>query len=143
MEPSQGTGSGTDTRTRDLGIGLAASVVQMLMMIPGYNDDKDGFQTGAYAVVFLISLVVAVVVFMFVVPKGSAMTALVLGILAVLTVLAFWLGITLPIAAGAVVLGTRERAAGRRVGLATAGAVLGAVAAVLTVLIIVGDAMSN
>jgi hypothetical protein len=126
---------------RYLGVGVAASVVHMLLMIPGYSDTGD-LQVGAYTVVFVISVAVAVVLFALVVPRGGAVTAVVLGVVAVVTVLVFWLGVTLPIAAAAVLLGIRERAAGRRVTLATVGAGLGVVGALLTVAIIIGDATS-
>ena len=103
---------------------MVASVVQMLLIVPGYSDTGD-LQIGSYAVAFAISLVVAVLLFMLVVPRAGAVTAIVLGVVAIVTVVAFWLGITLPIAAAAVLVGVRERTAGRQVGMATGGAVLG------------------
>ncbi|MEO5709965.1 MAG: hypothetical protein ABIQ59_09085 [Nocardioidaceae bacterium] len=119
---------------------MAASVAQMLLMIPGYSDTGD-LQVAEYAVVFAISLAVAIALFSLVVPRGGAVTATVLGGIAIVTVVAFWLGVTLPIAAAAVLVGVRERTAGKRVGMATAGAVLGVISAVLTVAIIISDAI--
>lgn len=132
------TTDGTSSRTRYVLIGLAASVVHMLLMIPGYNDNGN-WQGRDYLVVFAISVVVAALLFTLVVPEANAVVALVLGILAVLTGVVFWLGITLPIAAAAVLVGWRERPSEERFGKATIGAALGAIGAVLVVVIILGD----
>ena len=139
MTTSSSARMGNSSRARYLGVGLAASVAHMLLMIPGYSENG-GLQVGAYAVAFATSLVATVLVFMLVVPRAGASTALILGVVAIVTFPAFWLGITLPIAAAAVLVGVRECAAGQRTGIATSGAVLGVVGAVLTIAIIIGDA---
>lgn len=130
------------SRTRYLLIGAAASVAQMLMMIPGYNED-DEFQATEWLVVLLISLVVAGLLFTFVVPRGNAMSALVLGIVALVSVLVFWAGITLPLAAAGALTAWRARSAGDRPGLATVALALSVVAAIALVAIIIGDAASS
>lgn len=133
---------GRGSRSRDLGTAVAASVLHMLLMTPGYFED-DAFLVGEYLLVLAVSLTVAVLVFLFAVPDGGAVTAVVLGVAAVLTVVVFWAGLSLPLAAAAVVVGRRERTRGTRAGLATAGAALGALAAVLLVAAIVSDAMAS
>jgi hypothetical protein len=142
MTTASGFGAQAAPRTRYLRVGLAASVAHLLLMIPGYTDDGR-LQATAYAIVVAISLAVTMLIFLLVVPKAGAVTAVVLGVLAVLTVLAFWLAVTLPLAAAAVVVAVGERAHGRHVGMATAGAALGVIGALLTVAIIISDAVST
>lgn len=130
------------SRTRYLLIAAVAAIVQMLMMIPGYSEDGE-FQFGEWLIALLISLVVAAALFTFVVPNGGAVSALVLAIVALASVLVFWAGLTLPIAAAAAVISWRSRAAGERTGMATAALAVSIVAAVALVAIIIGDAVAN
>jgi hypothetical protein len=130
------------SRARLLVIAAAASIAQMLMMIPGYSEDGE-FQTSDWLVVLLISLVFAGLLFTFVVPRGGAVTALVLGILAVASVVVFWAGLTLPLAAAGAVTAWRLRAAGNRGAIVTAALALSVVAAVALVAVIIGDASSS
>jgi hypothetical protein len=129
------------SRLRYLPVAVGASILHMLMMIPGYTED--GFEAGAWFSVLLFSLAVGVLVFAFVVPGAGAISGLVLGVLALLTVLVFWAGLTLPLAAAAALAGWRARQRGERVGMATAAVVLAAVAAVALVAIIIADAAAN
>jgi hypothetical protein len=129
-------------RTTFLGIAVAATAVQMAMMIPGYSEDGD-FQARDFAIVFAVSLVVGALVFLFVVPGGGATTALVLGIVAVASIVVFWAGITLPLAAAGAVTGWRARQAGTRAQLATIAVALSVLAAVALVAVIIGDAVAN
>jgi hypothetical protein len=130
------------TRGKYLGIAVAASVAHMAMMIPGYNENGD-FDTTGYLSVFLVSLVVSGLVFTFIVPRGGAVAALVLSLVALASVLIFWAGLTLPFAAAGAVAAWRARQAGDRAGMATAALALSVVAAVALVAIIIGDAVSN
>jgi hypothetical protein len=114
----------------------------MLMMIPGYNEDGE-FMTGEFLVVLAISFVVGALVFLFVVPGGGAMTAVVLAVVALLSILVFWAGLTLPLAAAGGLTAWRARQGGDRPGLATAALVLASVAAVALVAVIIGDAVAN
>ena len=129
-------------RTMFLGIAVAATVVHMAMMIPGYSEDGD-FQARDFAIVFAVSLLVAVLVFLLVVPGGGATTALVLGIVAVASIVVFWAGITLPLAAAGAVTGWRARQTGTRAQLATIAVALSVLAAVALVAVIIGDAVAN
>ena len=130
------------TRSRSLGIAVVASVAHMLLMIPGYNEDGE-FQTGEFAVIFVISLAVAVALFMFVVPGAGAVTALVLAVVGLISVVVFWAGVTLPLAAAAAMSGWNARAVGVRTGLATMAIVLAVLTAIALVVIIIGDATAN
>ena len=86
---------------------------------------------------------VAALVFVFVVPGGGAVTGVVLGAIALVSVLIFWAGVTLPLAVAAGFVGWRARQGGERPGLANAALVLAVVAAVALVAIIIGDAVAN
>ena len=131
-----------ESRVRDLGLAVAASIVQMAMMIPGYNEDGS-FQTAEWFIMLAVSLAVGLLVFYFVVPRGSTVAGLVLGVLALLSVLVFWAGVTLPLAAAAAVVGWRARQAGEDRTRATVVLALGALSAVAVVAIIIGDAVAN
>ncbi len=130
------------SRTRYLLIAAVAAIAQMLMMIPGYSEDGE-LQVGEWLIVLLISLVVSAALFTFVVPQGGAVSALVLAIVALASVLVFWAGITLPFAAAAAVISWRSRAAGERTGMATAALAVSIVAAIGLVAIIISDAASS
>lgn len=130
------------SRTRYLLIGAAASVAHLLMMIPGYTEDGK-FQSAEWLVSLLISLVVAGLLFTFVVPGGGAVTALVLGIVALASVLVFWAGITLPLAAAGALTAWRARATGDSSNKATAALAVSVLAAVALIAIIIGDAVSS
>ncbi len=112
------------------------------MMIPGYHDNG-AFQTTEWVSMLLVSLVPGAALFWFVVPGGGAVTAVVLGTVAVVSLLVFWAGLTLPIAAAGAVVGWRGRESAEQRGLATSGLALSALAAVALVAIIVGDGLSN
>jgi hypothetical protein len=130
------------SRLRYLSVAVAASVIHLLMMIPGYSEGGK-FDAGAWFAVLAVSLVVGLLVFAFLVPRAGAVTSLVIGVVALLSVLVFWAGLTLPIAAAAAVAGWRERQRGERRAIATAAVVLAAVSAVALIAIIIGDAVAN
>ena len=130
------------SRTRYLLIAAVAAIVQMLMLIPGYSEDGE-FQVGEWLIVLLISLILSAALFTFVVPNGGAVSALVLAIAALVSVLVFWAGLTLPLAAAAAVTSWRSRASGERLGMATAALAVSLVAAAAVVAIIIGDAVAN
>jgi hypothetical protein len=121
---------------------VLASVVHMLMMIPGYNEDGE-FQTADFAVILAISLAVSILLFLFAVPGGGATTALVIAVVALASVLVFWAGLTLPLAAAGAVTAWRSRQSGDRPGMATAALALSALAAVALVAVIIGDATAD
>jgi hypothetical protein len=130
------------SRLRYLSVAVAASVIHFLIMIPGYSEDGR-FQAGPWFSMLAISLIVGLALFAFLVPRAGAVAGLVLGVVALLSVLVFWTGLTLPIAAAAAVTGWRERQRGNRRGLATAAVALAAVSAVALIAIIIGDAVSS
>jgi multisubunit Na+/H+ antiporter MnhE subunit len=133
---------GSTDRMRYLPIGLAASVAHALLMIPGYHED-DSFQTKEWIVMLVISLVVATLLFTLVVPGGGARTAVVLGVLACLVSIFFWMMLGLPFAVATLVTGMRARKADPGARMATVAVVLGTLAALATLVFTIGDWMSN
>lgn len=130
------------SRIRYLAIGVVASVLHLLMMIPGYSE-HGSFQATEWLAILVVSLGVAAALFAFVVPGGGAVTALVLGVMALASVLVFWAGVTLPIAAAGAVTALRARARGDGAALVTAALALSVVAAVALVAVIIGDATAS
>lgn len=130
------------SRSQYLTIGAAASVTQALMMIPGYNEDGD-FELGAWLGTLGFAVVVALLIFSFVVPKGGATPGVVLGVVALISVLVFWAMMTLALAAAAGLVGWRARQRAESPRLANAALTLALVAAIAVIAIIVGDAAAN
>ena len=130
------------SRVRYLSLPVGASLAQMAMMIPGYSD-AGSFQTMEWLTVLAISLVVGLLVFAFAVPHGGAVTGIVLGAVAVLSTLVFWAGVTLPLAAAAIVVGWRLRQSGEHRTPAVVTLALGALGVVALVVIIIGDAIAD
>lgn len=130
------------TRSRNVIVAIAASVVQMLMLIPGYSEDES-FQFGEWLVVLAISAVLSVGLFLFAVPRGGVTAGIVLGALALVSVLVFWAGITLPLAAAAAAVAWRLRRDGNTAAGPVVVLALAVVATVALVAIIIGDAVSN
>ena len=130
------------SRVRYLSLAVGASLVQMAMMIPGYSEDGS-FQATEWLTVLAISLAVGLLVFAFAVPHGGAMTGIVLGAVAVLSTLVFWAGVTLPLAAAAIVVGWRLLQSGEHRTPAIVAMALGALGVVAVVAIIIGDAIAN
>lgn len=128
--------------SREITMAVAAVVIHMVAMIPGYNED-DKFQATEWLVIFAISAVVAAVVFWFPVRLASTGWAMGLAVCALVSVLAFWAGLTLPLAAGAVALALRARDRGDRPGLAQAAMAVAVLAVIALAAIIIGDAIAN
>ena len=130
------------TRSRTLTLALAASVLHMLMMVPGYSEDGS-LQIGEWLVVLAISAAISLTLFLFVVPRAGVTAGIVLGALAVASVLVFWAGITLPLAAAAGAVGWQLRQRGNTTKGQAIVLGLAALAAVALVAIIVWDAVAN
>lgn len=125
-----------------LGAAVVLNAVGTFADLTGNGEEDHGW--GEFLFVAAFSVVATAVVFGLVVrtaPRGDAgRRALVLGVLAALSFVVFWLGITAPIAVGAIAcaLVARDRT-GRLQGTAAVGAGLGALALVaVTVLAVVG-----
>ena len=90
-----------------------------------------------------ISLVLSVVLFLVVVPRGHVTAGIVLGALALASLVAFWAGITLPLAAASAAVGWRLRRDGNTAAGPVVVLALAAVAALALVAITIGDAVAN
>ena len=142
-KPAPATSAAPDlTRSRAVIVAIASSAIQMLMLVPGYGEDGS-FQLGEWLVVLAISLVLSVVLFLFVVPRGRVTAGIVLGALALASLVAFWAGITLPLAAASAAVGWRLRRAGNTAAGPVVVLALAAVAALALVAITIGDAVAN
>jgi hypothetical protein len=130
------------SRTQYLLLAVAASLVQMAMKIPGYSEGGS-FEAPAWLIVLAISLAVGILLFSFLVPGAGAVTGLVLGMVTVASVLVFWAGVTLPLAAASATIGWRARASADRRTLGNLALALSAVSVVALVAIIIGDAVAN
>lgn len=129
-------------RLRFLPVGVGASLLHALMLVPGYS--QDGFEPSEWGGMLTLSLVVAAVVFIAAVPRGGPMTAVVLGVVALLAgVLAFWTALAFPLAAGAIVVGLRRGPDGVRPRAAAVGLGLGVLAIAAAVGITIWDAAAN
>ncbi len=129
------------SRTRLLPLAVGASVAQMLMMIPGYSD-AGSFQTGAWVSVLVISLALSLLLFLVVVPGRGPVTGNVRGVLALLSGVVFWAGLTLPLAAAAGAAAWTGFS-GRQDWKALTGLSLAVLSTFAVVAIIIADAVTN
>jgi hypothetical protein len=132
----------TFSRQNINGTGLAAAVLTAIALAVANFTGTGGNGGGVeYAGTLAVSLLVAVALFGWVIPRSDrpARTGLVVGLLAVLSVAAFWSGLPYVLGPAAVVLGLlgRARSASRAQG--TVAIVLGALATVGGLVAIVLD----
>ena len=110
----------------------AASVVLaiVLLAIGAYGGDDD--DTGYFITASLIAIVTAAVLYWVVLPRigRPAMGALVIAILAVVSIVVFWLGFPTVLAGGAVVLALIAQRDGSETGKANAAFALAALAVI-------------
>jgi hypothetical protein len=123
---------------RDRTIAIVCALLLLIGMPVGYLGDDPG--TGDVIGLFVmtaLSLALMALIFLRLLsrdrstpPERASRTALILGLLAVLTVLVFWTGLPFPLGAGAIALGlslTVPGQASRRSGRVTAAVALGGV----------------
>ena len=128
-------------------VAATATVIALVLDALGvWGDGTPGADPRAtdFLVVGAITLVFAVVVFGLLLPqmmhrRGAGAVALALGVLALVTLPAFWLGVTGVLGVGAVLLGLQHRHDDERASLAKAGAVAGGVAAAAYVVLYLVD----
>jgi hypothetical protein len=125
---------------------VASCVFTSLGTVASGGSDEHGW--GEFFIVCGFSLVAVALVFGLAVhrlqdsPRAGAV-GLGLSILGLLTVVAFWAGITPALAVGGVLLGMAARRSGRQAGIGTAAIAVGALAAVGYVAIYLGDWVAN
>ena len=116
--------------------GIAAASVALaivLLAIGAYSGDDD--DTGYFLVASGIAICVAFVLFWGIVPRITrpGLGGLIIGILAVVSLAVFWLGLPSPLAGAAAVLGLAARESGSEAGKGTAALALAAIAVVAAV----------
>jgi hypothetical protein len=128
-------------------IAIGAIALATALAAVGTYASGDEHGTKEFLVVCAIIAVAAAVVFGFVVPRGlqreaAGATALTLSVLGLVTVLAFWAGLTPILAGGGALLGWAGRDAGRGRGTSRAAIVIGALALVGYLAIYAADSIS-
>ena len=115
-------------------IALASVVLAIILLAIGAYQGSDD-DTGYFLVASLIAIVAAAVVYWGVLPriKRPGLGSLVVAILAVVSLLVFWLGFPSILAGAAVVLALVAREQNSEVGKTTAALVLAALAVVAAV----------
>jgi hypothetical protein len=122
----------------------AAVAIAMAAILGAWGSFGDNGDFSDYWPVLVIIGVVAVIVFGLVVPRGlsgawpTARTGLILSVLGLLTVIAFWSGAPQIFAFAGILLGYVARQRGES-GLATAAVAIGVLAVVADIAIYIGD----
>ena len=116
-------------------VAVAAIAIATTLAAVGTYSGNEEQGTKEFLVVCAIIAVAAAVVFGLIVPRGlqreaAGATALTLSILGLLTVLAFWAGLTPILAGGGALLGWAGRDADRGRGMSRSAVVIGALALV-------------
>ena len=127
--------SGTVSERVIAPVAIAAIAIATTLAAVGTYGGNEEQGTKEFLVVCAIIAVAAAVVFGLIVPRGlqreaAGATALTLSILGLLTVLAFWAGLTPILAGGGALLGWAGRDADRGRGMSWAAVVIGAIALV-------------
>ena len=138
-DPSARTTDPSPSRTPLLAA-VALGAAAVLNAIGSFGEGAAEHGWGDFLAVLAISVVATAIVFGLVVrtaPRGDpAPRALVLGVLAALSVVVFWAGVTLPLAVGALACALVARdLQGRLPGQATAGTVLAGLATLAAALL--------
>ena len=129
---------GHERRDVDRRAGIAVASVALaivLVAIGAYSGDDDN-ATRYFLIASAVAIVAGVVLFWGIVPrvKRPGLGGLVIGILSVVSLIVFWLGLPSPLAGAAAVLGLSARDTGSEAGKGTVALVLAAVAVVLAVI---------
>ncbi len=124
-----------DRRTGIAAASVALAIV--LLAIGAYSGDDD--DTGYFLVASAIAIAVAIVLFWGIIPRirRPGLGGLIIGILAVVSLVVFWLGLPTPLAGAAAVLGLAARESGSEAGKGNAALVLAAIAVVAAVVLAV------
>jgi hypothetical protein len=116
--------------------GIAAASVALsivLLAIGAYSGDDD--DTGYFLIASAIAIVAALILFWGIVPRVTrpGLGGLIIGIVAVVSLVVFWLGLPSPLAGAAAVLGLTARESGSEAGKGNAALALAAIAVIAAV----------
>jgi hypothetical protein len=121
----------TLSRQNLFGAGFAAAVLAAIALAAAnFTGDGENGGVGPYAFTLIVSIAVAVVLFGWAIPRieRPARAGLVVGVLGILSVAAYWTGLPYVLGPAAIVLGLLGRARVEGKNAATASVVLGALA---------------
>ena len=122
---------------RRTGIAAASVALAIVLLAIGASGGDEEYDWSYVLIASAITIAVAVVLFWGIVPRITrpGLGGLVIGILAVLSIAVFWLGLPSPLAGAAAVIGLAARESGSDAGKGTAALALAAVAVVAAVLL--------
>ena len=120
---------------RRTGFAAASVALAIVLLAIGASGGDEGYDWSYLLVASAITIAVAVVLFWVIVPRITrpGLGGLIIGILAVVSLVVFWLGLPSPIAGAAAVLGLAARESGSEAGKGTAALALAAIAVVAAV----------
>jgi hypothetical protein len=117
---------------RGLGVAVFCAIAQLLAALPGQTTDE-GLSGSWFFITVPITVVGTAVLFGIIVPRADAKTAVLLAALAVVSLLVFRFGVTLPLAGAAMVI---ARDVPAREPASTRPAVLALVLGILTMAVV-------
>jgi predicted membrane channel-forming protein YqfA (hemolysin III family) len=130
------------TRQNILGAGCAAAVLAAVALAAANftGDDSNG-GTGPYAVTLVASVALVGVLFGWAIPRVErpSRTGVVVGVLGVLSIAAFWTGLPYVLGPAAIVFGLRGRTRVEGNGPSTAAVLLGGIATVGGIAALIAD----
>ena len=114
---------------RRTGFAAASVALAIVLLAIGASGGDEGYDWGYVLVASAITIAVAVVLFWGIVPRITrpGLGGLIIGILAVASIVVFWLGLPSPFAAAAAFLGLAARESGSEAGKGTAALALAAI----------------
>jgi hypothetical protein len=121
----------TLSRQNLFAVGVATAILTAVALAAAnFTGDGENGGAGPYALTLIVSLAVAAILFGWVIPRieRPARAGLVVGVLGVLSVAAYWTGLPYVLGPAAIALGLLGRARAEGKGAAAAGVVLGALA---------------
>jgi hypothetical protein len=132
----------TDTAARDaapaLGVGLVLAVIAIILANTNVGDGENG-GTGPMVGTLIFIIVVAALMYFLLLPRASSATVgIVIGVIAVVTVAAYWSGLPFVLGATGFVMGRRSTSGARAVVVQ----VLGVVAVVAGIVAVIADKAS-
>ena len=122
---------------RRTGFAAASIALAIALLAIGASGGDEGYDWSYVLIASAITIAVAGVLFWGIVPRIArpGLGGLIIGILAVLSIVVFWLGLPTPLAAAAAFLGLAARESGSEAGKGTAALVLAAIAVVAAIVL--------
>ena len=132
----------THTRQNILGTGFAAAVLTAVALAAAnFVGDGENGGAGAYAITLVASLLIAAVLFGWAIPRieRPARMGLIVGVLGLLSIAAYWTGLPYVLGPAAIVLGLLARSRVEEKNGGTAAVILGLLATLGGIAAVIGD----